>query len=80
MARGGVKTRNSYLCRSKNPTFSFRQEVKFTIDWTHRNLLIITIISQLILREVNSFTEISQAVSFTSQLHIWVKRSITAAC
>lgn len=58
----------------------FRQKVKFTIDWTHRNLFIITIISELILREVNSFTKILQAASFTSQLHIWVKGSITAAC
>lgn len=68
----------SYLCR-KTPTFGFRQEVKFAIDWARRYLFIITVISQLISGEVTSFTKILQAPSFTSQLHIWAKRSITAA-
>lgn len=49
VADGSVNTRGSYLCCSKTPTFSFRQEVMFTIDWIHHKLLIITIISALIL-------------------------------
>lgn len=46
LADGAQNTRGSYLRCSRTPTFSFRQEVKFTIDWTHHKLLIITIISE----------------------------------
>lgn len=49
LADGGENTHGTYLCCSKTPTFSFRQEVMFTIDWIHHKLLIITIISELIL-------------------------------